>query len=201
MDPTDKENVAPPENGSNGSESSVDKTWDSEKYPAYQKSFPKKYWGHEAFNGINSMDEMLDRFVNPKKKAPEKYEGISEELSDVAEALRSADVAQDDAKKIADALGKHLPKKYSEESLKESYGADWEQADKDYTKAVEKIIESDKDRKAFNELKNNPVFFNFVRIVGKNLGDSPNLEIGKQVIHEERSKNPVKNILLKHMKN
>lgn len=199
MDPTDKENVVPPENGSNGSESSVDKTWDSEKYPAYQKSFPKKYWGHEAFNGIGSMDEMLDRFVNPKKKAPEKYEGISEELSDVTDAFREADLSQDDAKKIADVLNKHLPKKYSEESLKELYGADWEQAELDYTKAVEKIISSDKDRKAFNEMKNNPVFFNFVSTVGKNLGDSPNLEIGKQTIHEKKG-NTVVDILLKHMK-
>ena len=41
METTDKENVVPPENGSTNSESSAEKTWDSEKYPAWQKSIGK----------------------------------------------------------------------------------------------------------------------------------------------------------------
>ena len=64
----------------------------------------------------------MESIVNPQKKAPEKYEGISDELADVAEILKDADVCQDDAKKIADVLSKHLPKKYTEEGLKDIQG-------------------------------------------------------------------------------
>ena len=191
METTEKDEVVPPENGSNGSDSSADKAWDGEKYPAWQKSIGKEYWGNEKLKDFGSMKDVIESIVNPKKKAPEKYEGISEELSDVAETLKSADVGQEDAKKIADVLTKHLPKKYSEESLKESYGADWEQADKDFGKAVEKIFADEKDRKAFIELKNNPILFKFVNIVGKNLlGNSPNLDISNQQIPGRKSTDP-----------
>lgn len=196
METTDKENIVPPENGSDNSETSADKTWDSEKYPAYQKSFPKKYWGHKAFEGINSMDEMLDRFVNPRKKAPETYEGIDES---VTEAMRAADLSQEDARKIAEAYSKLMPKRYTEESLKEVYGADWEQADKDYNRAVERIITDENDRKAFNAMRNNPLLFSFVRVVGRNIGDGPNLDTGKDIPHVEKKGNTIAGILMKHM--
>ena len=186
METTDKDNVVPPENGSTSPESSADKTWDSEKYPAWQKSIGKEYWGNEKLKDFSSMKDVMESIVNPKKKAPEKYEGFSEELNDVAEALKSADIAQDDAKKISDAISKHLPKKYTEEALKDSYGADFEQADKDFAKAVGNIFSDEKDRKAFNELKNNPILFKFVSTVGRKIGDSANLDIGKQYVPDKK---------------
>lgn len=200
METTDETKVVPPENGSTETNPSADKTWDSEKYPAWQKSIGKEYWGNEKLKGFSSMKDVMESIINPKKKAPEKYEGISDELADMAEVFKAADIGQEDAKKISDVVAKHLPKKYTEESLKDAYGADWEQAEKDYSKAVEKILTNEKDRQAFNELKNNPLIFSFVRIVGRNIGDAPNLDLGKQIPHEEKSKNPVRDILLKHMK-
>lgn len=197
METTDDVKTVPPENGSEINESSADKTWDSEKYPAWQKSIGKEYWGNEKLKDFGSMKDVMESIVNPKKKAPEKYEGISDELTDVADALKSADVGQDDAKKIADVLSKHLPKKYSEQSLKDSYGADWEQAESDFGKAVEKILSDENARKALNELKFNPSVFEFVRIVGKNLGDSPNLDIGKQQVQPKKgSSDPFMDLLL-----
>lgn len=182
METTDKENVVPPENGSTESESSAEKTWDSEKYPAWQKSIGKEYWGNEKLKDFSSMKDVMESIVNPKKKAPEKYEGISDELSDITDVLKSADIGQDDAKKIADVISKHLPKKYTEESLKDAYGADWEQADKDFDKAVGKILTDEKDRKAFIELKHNPILFKFVSSVGKKIGGTANLDVGKQEV-------------------
>lgn len=190
METTEETKVVPPENGSTETESSADKTWDSEKYPAWQKQIGKEYWGNEKLAQFSSMKDVMESVINPKKKAPEKYEGISDELSDVCNALRVADVGQEDAKKVAKAIEKLLPKKYTEESLKDAYGADWEQADKDFGKAVEKILTDEEDRKAFIELKNNPAIFKFVSIVGKNLGDSPNLGIGKPQIAKKTSDDP-----------
>lgn len=187
METTDNEKIVPPENGSENSETSADNAWNSEKYPAWQKSIGKEYWGNEKLQQFATMKDVIESIVNPKKKAPEKYEGISDELSDVADVLKSADVGQDDAKKIADVLTKHLPKKYSLESLKENYGADFEQADKDFGKAVEAVFTEEKDRKAFSELKNNPVLFKFARIVGQNLGDSPVLDLGKNEMPKKSS--------------
>ncbi len=195
METTDKENVVPPENGSATQESSADKTWDSEKYDAYQKSLPKKYWGHEALKDIHSMEEMAERVVNPIKKAPERYEGISEELADVCDALRDADVGQDDAKRIADAFSRHMPKRYSEESLKEIYGADWEKAESDFGKAVEKIFDNEDERNAFRELKCNPALFKFASIVGRNLGDSPNLGIGRPQVTPSKTGDVITDLL------
>lgn len=200
MKTTEKDVIDPPENGSENVNPSADNAWDGEKYPSWQKSIGKEYWGNEKLNEFGSMKDVIESIVNPKKKAPEKYEGFSDELSDVAEALKSADIGQEDAKKISDAISKHLPKKYTEEALKDVYGADWEQAEKDYRKAVDTFIANEKDRKMFDEMKNNPLLFSFVRVVGRKIGDSPNLDLGKQIPHEERSKNPVKDILLKHMK-
>ena len=44
METTDKDNVVPPENGSEVSESSADKTWDSEKYILQPRKSGKKKW-------------------------------------------------------------------------------------------------------------------------------------------------------------
>ena len=195
METTDKEIVAPSENGSTPQESSADKTWDSEKYPAWQKSIGKEYWGNEKLRDFASMRDVMESIVNPKKKAPEKYEGISEELSDVCDALRNADVGQDDARMIADAISRHMPKKYTEEALKETYGADWEQAEKDFGKAVGKIFDNEDERKAFIELKNNPALFKFASIVGRNLGDSPNLGIGKPQVSPAKSGDIIADLL------
>ena len=190
METTDETKVVPPENGSTETESSADKTWDSEKYPAWQKQIGKEYWGNEKLAKFGSMKDVMESVINPKRKAPERYEGISDELSDVCDVMMTADIGQDDAKRIADAIVRHLPKRYTEESLRESYGADWEQADKDFGKAVERILSDENDRKAFIELKNNPALFRFVSIVGRNLGDSPNLGIGKQQIAKRTSDDP-----------
>jgi len=185
METTDKDVVVPPDNGSDTSESSADKNWDAEKYPSWQKSIGKEYWGNEKLSKFGSMKDVMESIVNPQKKAPEKYEGISEEFNDLADALKNADVSQEDANKINDVLKKHLPKNYTEGTLKDEYGADFEQADKDFSQAVEKIFADEKNRKEFLKLKNNPIVFEFARIVGKNLGDSPNLDIGKQEVHKD----------------
>lgn len=196
METTDENKNVPLENGSEGSESSADKTWDSEKYPAWQKSIGKEYWGNDKLKDFASMKDVMESIVNPKKKAPEKYEGFSEELSDVCDVLRTADVGDEDAKKLAEVLGKHLPKKFTEESLKEIYGADFDEAERNFSKAVEKVLEDEKDRKLFKELKNNPVLFKFVSTVGKNLGDSTPLNIGKPQVVSHRSDDPFMDLLL-----
>ena len=61
----------------------------------------------------------------------EKYDlGLSEDVGkDVEEALRKADISQENAKAISDAFGKHLAKSYSLDSIKDIYGADFEEAD------------------------------------------------------------------------
>ncbi len=197
METTDKDLNVPPENGSANSESSADRVWDGEKYPSWQKSIGKEYWGNEKLAGFASMKDVMESIVNPKKKAPETYEGVSEELKDVAELMRKADLPQAEAKAIADAVAKHLPKKYTEEALKDIYGADWEQADKEFGRAVEKMLATEEDRKLFNELKNNPVVFRFAQTVGRNLGDAPTLGIGKQqVTPKKQSDDPFLNLLL-----
>jgi len=196
METTDENKNAPLNNGSEGSESSADKNWDGEKYPSWQKSIGKEYWGNEKLAQFTSMKDVMESIVNPKKKAPEKYEGFSDELSDVCEVLRTADVGDEDAKKLAEVLGKHLPKKFTEDGLKEIYGVDFEQAEKDFSKAVEKVLTDDKDRKAFKELKNNPVLFKFVSIVGKNLGDSAPLNIGKQQVKPMKSNDVIEDLLM-----
>ena len=179
METTDKDNVVPPENGSDVSESSADKTWDSEKYPAWQKSIGKEYWGNERLKGFASMKDVMESIVNPKSKAPERYEGIQE---GVEEAMRKADLSQDEAKGIADAYSKLIPKKHTEEELKDIYGADWEQAESDFSKAVGSVFTDKVMQGEMRKLMNDPVVFEFVRIVGKNLGDSPNLDIGRQQV-------------------
>ena len=180
METTEETKVTEPVPPSQETQSSAEVTWDANKYPSWQKSIGKEYWGNEKLAKFGSMKEVMESIVNPQKKAPEKYEGISDELADVAEILKDADVCQDDAKKIADVLSKHLPKKYTEEGLKDIYGADYEEADKYFGKAVEKMLSDEKDRKEFNKLKNNPVLFKFAKMVGQNIGDGPTLDIGKE---------------------
>lgn len=197
METTDKDVTVPPENGSETTESSADRVWDGEKYPSWQKSIGKEYWGNEKLSQFGSMKEVMESIVNPKKKAPEKYEGVSEELKDVAELMRKADLPQAEAKAIADAVAKHLPKKYTEEALKDIYGADYEQAEGNFSKAVEKMLENEEDRKAMRELKNNPVIFKFLGLVGKNLGDAPTLDLGKQQVTPKKgSGDPFMDLLL-----
>jgi len=201
METTDKEVNVPPENGSVNSESSADRTWDAEKYPSWQKSIGKEYWGNEKLSKFQSMKDVMESIVNPQRKAPEKYEGISEELSDVAGLLNKADVGQEDAKAIADAVTKHLPKKYSLDSLKDSYGADWEQAESDFGKAIEKILPEGDYRKAISEMKANPAVFEFVRIVGKNLGGTANLDVAHTgVEHKKGSGDPFTDLVTKYRK-
>ena len=187
METTDKVEVTA-QDALTDAESSADKVWDSEKYEAYQKSFPKEYWGHEAFKDIHSMKEVAERIANPKTKAPEKYElGLGEGFDDVEKVLRKADVSQDDAKALADALKGKLPKRYTHDSLKEFYGADFEQAEKDFGKAVEAMLGSDEKAKGnFMKLMDNPTVFEFARLVGKNLGDSPNLDLGRQQVQPKK---------------
>lgn len=201
METTDENKNVPPDNGSKGSESSADKNWDAEKYPSWQKSIGKEYWGHEKLKDFTSMKDVMESIVNPQKKAPEKYDiGADSDYDDTLEAMRKADLSNDEAKEIYKAFSKHMPKKYTEESLKDGYGADWEQAESDFSKAVENIFADEKMRKEFNAIKNNPIVFEFARIVGKNLGDSPNLDISKQQIHKEKgSGDPFMDLLLKKM--
>ena len=200
METTDKVEVTEQDSLTNA-ESSADKVWDSEKYKAYQKSLPKKYWGHKALDDINSMEEMAERIVNPKPKAPEKYElGLGEGFEDVENALRGADVSQEGAKAIADAFKGKLPKRYTHEALEENYGADFEQAEKDFGKAVGKILTDEKLKDAFLGLKDNPAVFEFARIVGKNLGEEPNLGIGKEQKAVRRDDDPFMSRLLAKQK-
>lgn len=196
METTEETKVVPPENGSTETESSADKTWDSEKYPAWQKQIGKEYWGHEKLKDFDSIKSVMEAVINPKKKAPEKYEGFSDELSDVCEVLRTADVGEEDAKKLSEVLGKHIPKKFTEDGLKEIYGADYEVAEKNFSRAVEKVLTDEKDRKAFKELKNNPILFKFVSAVGRNLDDSSSLNIGKPQVVSHRSDDPFMDLLL-----
>lgn len=197
METTDKSKNVPPENGSDSSTSSAERTWDADKYPSWQKSIGKEYWGHERLAEFGSMKDVIESIVNPQVKAPEKYVlGLSDEFEDVHEAMRKADLSQDGAKEIAKAFSKHLPKKYTSEALKERYGADWEQAESDFGKAVGEILTDEKQRKTFEELKNNPIVFEFARIVGRNLGDSPNLDIGKQQVHKNGSGDPFTDLLM-----
>ena len=196
METTEETKVTEPVPPSHETQSSAEVTWDASKYPSWQKSIGKEYWGNEKLKQFGSMKEVMESIVNPPKKAPEKYEGFSEDLTDVETVLRDADICQDDAKKIADVLSKHLPKKYSEESLKDIYGADWEEADKYFGRAVEKILSDEKDRKAFRELKNNPVLFKFVSSVGEKIGDSPNLDIGKEQLKGKDEGDPFMTRLL-----
>lgn len=199
METTDENKNVPLENGSEGSESSADKTWDAEKYPSWQKSIGKEYWGNEKLKDFNSMKDVMESIVNPQKKAPEKYDiGADSDYEDTFEAMKKADLSNDDAKEVYKAFAKHMPKKYTEESLKEGYGADWEQAESDFSKAVEKIFTNEKMKKEFKAIKNNPIVFEFARIVGRNLGDSPILDIGKEQIHDEKGTgDPFLNLLRK----
>lgn len=194
METTDNEKLVPPENGSEISETSADKAWDGEKYPAWQKSIGKEYWGNEKLKDFATMKDVIESIVNPKKKAPEKYEGVADE---VVEALRSADISQEDAKKISDAYSKLIPKKHSLESLKENYGADWEAVEKDFDKALNKIVGDEKTRKALKELEANPYVFEFARLVGMNLGDDPKLDIGKQNVHKKGTGDPIMDAILR----
>lgn len=201
METTDKEVNVPPENGSVNSESSADRTWDAEKYPSWQKSIGKEYWGNEKLSQFQSMKEVMESIVNPQKKAPEKYEGVSDELSDVAEQMRKADIPQAEAKAIADAVVKHLPKKYSLDSLKDSYGSDWEQAESDFSKAIEKILPEGEYRKVVSEMKANPAVFEFVRIVGRNLGGTANLDVAHTGVEKSKgSGDPFTDLVAKYRK-
>lgn len=189
METTDDVVKTEPNNSFEANDSSADsKTWDSEKYPAYQKSFPKKYWGHEAFNGINSMDEMLDRFVNPKTKAPEKYDlKLEGDFSEVEKAFRDADLPQDKAEEIAKAFSSKLAKNYTLENLKDGYGADYEQADIYVGKAIEKLCNGNEElSKAIKERKNDPAMFEVLRLVGQNLGEGTNLNLGRKEVKPEK---------------
>ena len=183
METTDNVEVTAQDALTNAESSADNVTWDSEKYDAYQKSLPKRYWGHEKLKDIHSTEELVERVINPKTKAPEKYElGLGDGFGDVESVLRKADVSQEDAKALADAIKGRLPKRYSHEALMENYGADFEQAEKDFGKAVGKVLADERMREAFLEFKDNPAIFEFARIVGKNLGDSPNLDVRKEQV-------------------
>ena len=195
METTDETKVVPPENGSTETESSADKTWDAERYPSWQKSIGKEYWGNERLKDFGSMKDVMEFIVNPQKRAPERYEGIQEGVED---AMRKADLSQDDAKNIADAYSKLIPKKYTEESLKDAYGADWEQAERDFSKAVGRILTDEKDRKAFDRVKYDPVVFKFVSAVGRGIGESANLDVeNRQVPKDKGSGDPYIDLLRK----
>lgn len=183
METTDETKVVPPENGSTETESSADKTWDAERYPSWQKSIGKEYWGNERLKDFGSMKDVMEFIVNPHKKAPERYEGIQEGVED---AMRKADLSQDDAKGIAEAYSKLIPKKYTEEDLRDSYGADYEQAESDFSKAVGKILTDEKDRREIEKLKYNPFVFRFVSMVGSNIGDTANLDVGNRQVQKEK---------------
>jgi len=179
-------------------ESSADKVWDSEKYPAWQKSLAKKYWGDERLNGVDGLSDLVERYINPKGKAPEKYElGLPEGYEDVDGLMRKADLSQDDAKAIADAFAKRFPKVHTHEALKEIYGDDFEKAESDFGKAVKTVIGEDrKTYDAFMKLRDNPAVFEVMRIVGKNLGDSAQLDVGKQEVVAKTSGDPFLDLLL-----
>jgi len=192
METTDNVEVTEQDSLTNA-ESSADKVWDSEKYPSWQKNLPKAYWGDERLRGFDSLKDVIETVTNPKTKAPEKYElGLGEGFDDVEKVLRKADVSQDDAKALADALKGKLPKRYTHDSLKEFYGADFEQAEKDFGKAVEAMLGSDEKAKGnFMKLMDNPTVFEFARLVGRNLGDSPNLDLGRQQVQPKKGSGDV----------
>ena len=191
METTDKDTMVPPDNGSQNQASSADRTWEEGKHPSWQKSIKKEYWGNEKLSKYESLNDVIESVVNPVPKAPEKYElGLGEGFDDVESVLRKADVSQEDAKALADAIKGRLPKKYSHEALGEDYGADFEQAEKDFSKAVGKILTDEKVKGAFLELKDNPAVFEFARIVGKNLGEAPNLGIGKEQAGVKKDEDP-----------
>ena len=197
METTDKDKTVPPDNGSQSSESSADKTWEEGKHPSWQKSIKKEYWGNEKLSKYESLNDVIESVVNPVPKAPEKYElGLGEGFDDVEKVLKRADVSQENAKALADAFKGKLPKKYSHEALKENYGDDFEQAEKNFSKAVGKIFTDEKMKEAFLELKDNPAIFEFARIVGKNLGEEPNLGIGKEQAGKAQSGDPFMDRLL-----
>jgi len=187
MEPTDKTEVIEQDSLTN-EKSSEDKVWDSDKYPSWQKNLPKAYWGDEKLKGFESLKDVIEVVTNPKPNAPEKYElELGDGFEDVEKILRKADVSQENAKALADAIKGKLPKKYSHESLKEFYGDDFEQAEKDFSKAVEAMLGSDEKVKGnFIKLMDNPTVFEFARLVGKNLGDSPDLDLGKSQVSKKK---------------
>lgn len=204
METTDETKVIDSQNPSLETQPSADNSWDADKYPSWQKSIGKEYWGNPKLQQFDSMKSVIESIVNPKTNAPEKYElSVSEDDSkEIVEAFKKADVSQEDAKAIEDAFGKFIPKKKTLESIKETYGDDFEDADKFVSKAIEKVCGTNDDlKKALSDvsIKNDPAFFEFARIVGKNLGDNAQLDLSKQeVVPDKKSEDPFINLLMKN---
>lgn len=188
METTDDVVKTEPDNSFDTPESSADKSWDSEKYPAWQKSIGKEYWGNEKLKDFGSMKDVMESIVNPKAKAPEKYDlKLDGDFSEVEKAFRDADLPQDKAEEIAKAFSSKLAKNYTLENLKDGYGADYEQADIYVGKAIEKLCNgNEKLTKAIEERKNDPAMFEVLRLVGQNLGEGTNLNLGRKDVKPEK---------------
>ena len=154
------------------------KVWD-DKYPKWQKMLPKEYWGDEKLAKYESLRAVIEDATNPKKpETPESYElkGIEGEIKNtLEEAYKGAGLSVENAEKITSVISKAIPKKDTEESLKDIVGlADYEVEKAFFESAVNKICKGNEkiaDALLKSDLRYNPAVFNVLSLVGKNLGD------------------------------
>lgn len=202
METTFETNVTEPVTPSQETNNSADNSWESGKYPAWQKSIGKEYWGNPKLKDFSSMKDVIESIVNPKTNAPENYElGLDEAKSkEVSEVFKKADVSQDNAKAITDIFSKYIAKLPSVDSLKDLYGADYEEAESNVAKAISKVCgNNEKLMKAVSEgaVRNNPAVFEFMKIVGQNLGSEANLDMPKSEVGKKTYKDPIMEFLVK----
>jgi len=171
---TDNE-VAPEVQKTNSEDTKV---WD-DKYPKWQKMLPKEYWGDEKLAKYESLRAVIEDATNPKKpETPESYElkGIEGDVRKaLEEAYKGACLSAENAEKITSAVSGAIPKKNTEESLKEIVGlADYEVEKAYFESAVNKVCGGNQniaDALLKSDLRYNPAVFNVLSLVGKNLGE------------------------------
>ena len=96
-------------------------------------------------------------------------------------------MSQESAEAISKAFSSKLSKNYTLEKLQEGYGADYEQADKDVGKAIEKLCDGNKKLSdAIAERRNDPAMFEVLRLVGQNLGEGTTLNLGRKEVNTKK---------------
>lgn len=149
--------------------------WDANTNKPYMRQLGKQYWGDERLNKFDSLNGLVDAYLeSTKSKAPDKYnfdegESDSEELS---KTFKELDLSEDSAKKVYELVKKSRPEKVDIEKVLRERHTDYDSFKKNADKTINAYMsEPIKELAEKYHLSSNPAFIEFASAIGKELGD------------------------------